>query len=106
MNLNKEEFKVMAMLYAANIDGNIQSDELEVMFEKTDKETYKKVNKLFSKMNDMQVIDCIKENKEQYLSTEADKKQFMDDLKTIIEADDKVTTMESHLCKALEKLLA
>ena len=106
MNLNKEEFKVMAMLYAANIDGNIQSDELEVMLEKTDKDTYKRVSKMFGKMNDMQVIDCIKENKNQYLATEADKKQFMDDLKTIIEADEKVTTMENHVCKALEKLLA
>ena len=106
MNLNKEEFKVMAMLYAANIDGNIQSDEIEVMCDKTDPDTYKKVSKLFGKMNDMQVIECIKEHKNQFLSSETDKQQFIDDLKAIIEADEKVTAMESHLCKALEKLLA
>ena len=39
MTLNKEEFKVMVMLYAANIDGNIQSDEVRVMLEKTGFET-------------------------------------------------------------------
>ena len=106
MNLSKEEFKVMAMLYAANIDGNIQSDELEVMLGKTDPDTYKKVNKLFGKMNDMQILECIEENKHLHLASEADKQQFMEDLRAIIEADEKVTVMENQICKALERLLA
>lgn len=106
MNLSKEEFKVMAMLYAANIDGNIQSDELEVMLGKTDPDTYKKVSKLFGKMNDMQILECIEENKHLHLALEADKQQFMEDLRAIIEADEKVTVMENQICKALERLLA
>lgn len=105
MTLNKEEFKVMAMLCAANIDGNIQGDEIMAMLEKTDKTTYQKVLKLFKKMNDAQVLDCIKENKAQFIATEADKQQLMADLRTIIEADDKVTLVEGHLCKALERIL-
>ena len=40
MKLNKEEFKVMAMLYAANIDGNIQSEEVKIMLEKTRSEEH------------------------------------------------------------------
>ena len=31
MELNKEEFKTLVMLYAANIDGHIQPEEVEVM---------------------------------------------------------------------------
>ena len=34
MMLNKDEFKTLVLLYAANIDGNIQSEEVKVMFEK------------------------------------------------------------------------
>ena len=43
MTLNKEEFKTLVVLYAANIDGNIQSEEVKVMLEKTDFETVEKV---------------------------------------------------------------
>ena len=39
MTLNKEEFKTLVMLYAANIDGNVKSEEVKVMLEKTDFET-------------------------------------------------------------------
>lgn len=30
MELNKEEFKTLVMLYAAGIDGNVHPDEVEV----------------------------------------------------------------------------
>ena len=43
MTLNKDEFKVMVMLYAANIDGNIQSEEEKVMLEKTSFDTVEKM---------------------------------------------------------------
>jgi len=105
MKLNKEEFKVMAMLYAANIDGNIQSEEVKIMLEKTDFDTVEKVEKLFDKMSDTEIIDCIRENKAQYAATEADKRGLMDDLRAIIEADEKVSPMEELICKALGRIL-
>lgn len=105
MTLNKEEFKVMAMLYTANIDGNIHVEEIKAMLEKTDKKTYQKVLKEFNKMNDAQVFDCIKENKALYANNDADKQQLMADLRTIIEADEKVTLIEGLVCKALERML-
>lgn len=51
------------MLYAANIDGNIHPEEVEVMLEKANESTFKKVNKQFKKMGDVEVLDCIRENK-------------------------------------------
>lgn len=105
MTLSKEEFKVMVMLYAANIDGNIQSEEIDVMLEKTDSETYKKVSKLFKKMNDTEVIACIRENKAQYAATETDRMDLMADLCAIIEADENCTVMEEQMVKAMRRLL-
>ena len=105
MRLSKQEFKVLVMLYAANIDGNIQSDEVKVMLEKTDFETVEKVEKLFGKMSDMEVLDCIRENKAQYAATEADRLELLHDLCAIIEADEKCTAMEEAMVRVMRRLL-
>ena len=105
MTLNKEEFKVMVMLYAANIDGNIQSDEVRVMLEKTGFETVEKMESLFDKMNDAEVLACIRENKPLYVATEGDRIEILADLCAIIEADEKCTMMEEQMVRTMMRLL-
>ena len=105
MKLNKQEFKVLVMLYAANIDGNIQSEEVKVMLEKTDFDTVEKAEKMFAKMNDFQVLECIRENKAEYAATEADRDELLHDLCAIIEADEKCTTMEEQLVKTVRRIV-
>lgn len=105
MTLNKDEFKVMVMLYAANIDGNIKSEEVKVMLQKSDFDTVEKVEKLFEKMSDKEVLDCIRENKAQYAATEADRLDLIHDLCAIIEADEKCTVMEEHMVRELRRVL-
>ena len=105
MTLNKEEFKTLVMLYAANIDGNIQSEEVKIMLEKSGFDTVEKMEKLFGKMNDAEVIDCIRENKAQYAASEADRLDLIHDLCAIIEADEKTTVMEEQMVRALRRLL-
>ena len=105
MTLNKDEFKVMVMLYAANIDGNIQSEEVKVMLNKTGFDTVEKVEKLFAKMSDMEVLSCIRENKAQYAATEADRLDLIHDLCAIIEADENVSAMEEQMVRGLRRLL-
>ena len=39
MTLSKEEFKVMAMLYVANIDGNIHMEEVKQLIMRSDQKT-------------------------------------------------------------------
>jgi uncharacterized tellurite resistance protein B-like protein len=105
MELNKEEFKALVMLYAANIDGNIQSEEVKVMLEKTGFDTMEKVQKLFNKMSDMEVLNCIRENKALFAATETDRLDLIHDCCAIIEADEKCTVMEEHLMRALRGIL-
>ena len=104
MTLNKEEFKVMAMLCAANIDGNIKSEEVKIMLQKTDFDTVERVEKLFAKMSDMEVLDCIRENMAQYAATETERMAILDDLRTIIEADEKCTAIEEQIVSAFNRL--
>lgn len=105
MELNKEEFKTLVMLYAANIDGNIQPEEVKVMLEKSGFDTVEKTQKLFAKMNDMEVLNCIRENKVHFAATEADRLDLIHDLCAIIEADEKCTAMEEHLVRTMRRVL-
>ena len=105
MILNKDEFKVLVMLYAANIDGNIQSEEVKVMLEKTGFDTVEKVEKLFAKMSDAEVLDCIRENKALYAATEADRMDIIANVCAVIEADEVCSVMEEQLVKTLRRLL-
>lgn len=105
MTLSKDEFKVMVMLYAANIDGNVQSEEVKVMLKKTDFETVDKVESMFDKMNDAEVIECIRENKPLYVTTESDRLEILADLCAIIEADENCTVMEEYMVRSLRRIL-
>ena len=105
MTLNKEEFKTLVMLYAANIDGNIKSEEVKVMLEKTGFDTVEKVEKLFDKMSDLEVLECIRENKAQYAATEDDRLDLIHDLCAIIEADEKCTVMEEQMVRAMRRVM-
>ena len=105
MTLSKQEFKVLAMLYAANIDGNIKSEEVKIMLQKTDFETVEKVEKLFDKMRDLEVIECIRENKALYASSEAERLDLIADLCAIIEADEKCTVMEEQMVRVIRRML-
>ncbi len=103
--LSKKEFQVLAMLYAANCDGNIGADEVGVMLEKTDSATYQKIYKMFMKMNDIEVLSCIKTHKDKYAATPEDRKALMDEIMAFINADDKVVGFEHYLPQMLEKIL-
>ena len=105
MTLNKEEFKTLVMLYAANIDGNIQSEEVKVMLEKSGFDTVDKMENLFAKMSDAEVLDCIRENKAAFAATEEDRLDLIHDCCAIIEADDDCTMMEEMMVRAMRRLL-
>ena len=105
MTLNKDEFKVMVMLYAANIDGNIQSDEVKVMLKKTDFDIVENVEKLFAKMSDMEVLECIRENKALYAATETDRMDLIANVCAVIEADEVCSVIEEQMVRAMRRVL-
>ena len=105
MTLNKEEFKTLLMLYAANVDGNIQSEEVKVMLERSGFEAVEKTEKLFAKMSDAEAIAVIRENKPLHVATEGDRIDLMADLCAIIEADEKCTVMEEQMVRTMRRLL-
>jgi len=105
MTLNKEEFKTLVMLYAANIDGNIKSEEVKVMLERSGFEAVEKTEKLFAKMSDAEALAVIRENKPLHVATEGDRIDLMADLCAIIEADEKCTVMEEQMVRTMRRVL-
>ena len=105
MTLNKEEFKTLVMLYAANIDGNIKSEEVKVMLERSGFEAVEKTEKLFAKMSDAEALAVIRENKPLHVATEGDRIDLMADLCAIIEADEKCSVMEEQVVRAMRRVL-
>lgn len=103
--LTKEEFRVLVMLYAANIDGNIHKDEVETMLNKTDAAVFKKMKNQFKKMSDIEVLASINENKEKFASSQEDKQQIIDDIREVIKADERCSSIENHLLRVISSLL-
>lgn len=104
-SLTKDEFKVMLMLYASSIDGIMQEEELEVMLEKSSAETFDHVRKLFRRMSDTEVLECITQNKVKYLATEEERLRLMNDIRSVVIADERHTSMEHFFVKAIKKIL-
>ena len=106
MKLTNEEFKVMLMLYVANADGNIESEEVRVMLEKTDFDTVARVEELFANMDDAQALNCIDENRAVYAATEDDRSSLIKDMVEVIEADMNCSAVEDQMVRMLRMILA
>lgn len=105
MTLTREEFNVLLMLYAASIDGNVRKDEVEEILNRTNPDIFKKVQKAFVKMSDMEILELIDEYKKQYITSEAEKTQVLDQLRDIMKVDDSVSPIENYLIQALGRVL-
>ena len=105
MNVTREEFKTMLLLYASGIDAQVHDDELEVILQHVDGDIYQRVKKMYGKMSDVEVLDCIKTHCALYAATEADRQGIFDALHAVIAADGEHSAMENHLMRTLRKLL-
>lgn len=101
----QEEFMIMLMLYAANIDGKIKPDELKVVLEKFDALKVVEVRQKFNKMNDEEVLNYIVNQKDSILDSQEKKSAMMMELCRIIESDGKKLPIEELLLCEMERLL-
>lgn len=101
----QEEFMIILMLYAANIDGKIKPDELKVVLEKFDALKVVEVRQKFNKMNDDEVLNFIVNQKDSILDSQEKKSAMMMELRRIIESDGKKLPIEELLLCEMERLL-
>ena len=72
MALNKDEFMTLGMLYATTIDGKVKFEDVKVMLMKCGFEMVDTIEKMFAKMSDVEVHDCMFEDKALYTSFKTD----------------------------------
>lgn len=102
----KEEFLILSMLYVANVDGKIQPDEVRAILEHFEPASVAEVRRKFNKMNDAELLRCIEENKAEYVPTDEDKAHLMEDLRGIVEADDRHLAIEEYVLHAMETMFS
>lgn len=103
--LKKDEFMILVLLYAANIDGVVHSEEINLVMQKFGAENVSKVQKMYDKMSDNDILDSIAVNKELYASTRDSKEGLVAELNGIIQSDGTTSVMESQLIRTINKLL-
>ena len=103
--MTKQEFQVLAMLYAALIDGNIHENEVEEILQKTDPSTLRKMKKNFREMSDADILSLIQDSKKTFIADEKAKQDFLDDIHSVLIADGRFLSIESYLLKTLEKII-
>jgi uncharacterized tellurite resistance protein B-like protein len=103
--MNKKQFEVLLLLYVANIDGQLHADEIQLIMEKYGHETFVQTKKMFDKMGDSEILECLRDNKKQFVSTETERRQLLAELKKMICTDERLMTMEERLYKTIEKIL-
>lgn len=103
--MTKEEFKMLVMLYAANIDGKIDENEVDAILSKADVTVFEKMKKQFKKLSDIDVLACINDNKEKYASSQEDKQQLLNDIREVIMADKCYSSIESQLLRVVKNIL-
>ena len=103
--LTKDEFKVLLMLYASNIDCVMQDEEVELMIEKSDPIVFAKMHKLYRQMGDVEVLSCINLNKGKYLATEEATVNLMNDIRAVVFADGRSTPVEQYFVTVIKKIL-
>lgn len=105
MDAMQEELMIMLMLYVANIDGKIKPDEVKVMLERFDAKKVAEIRQKFNKMNDVEVLQYIENHVGSVLNTDDKKAAMLDQLRKIIEADEKNLPIEEFVLREVETLL-
>lgn len=103
--LKKDEFLILVLLYAANIDGVVHSEEINLIMQKFGANEVSKVQKMYAKMSDNDILDNIAAHKNLYASTLDGKKSLVAELNSIIQSDGTTSVMESQLIRTINKLL-
>ena len=105
IELTKQEFFGLMMLYAANIDGDEKQEELDVILGSIGDEAYQKSRSVFDSLNDIELINYFRDHKARYFKSDMDEKIFFSEIQTVISADHHIDMMEKMLLVAFKKIL-
>lgn len=105
MKLNtKQEFELYALMYVASLDMKTSKEELKLMNTKGSEELIQHVAELFENDNDVQRVETIVQAAAEFLKTDEQRAEFLNDLEKMAEAD-ATASIETANLSILGKIL-
>ncbi len=101
----KEEFICFLLIYISNVDIEFTEGEKNKILEYTSAETYQKMNDIYNRLNDYQVINKILEHKELYCNTSTDRQEVFDIISEQLKVDGVNHPFEEEIFLMLKKIM-
>ncbi|MCB0594365.1 MAG: hypothetical protein H6557_06285 [Lewinellaceae bacterium] len=104
-NWTYEEFSTFAMLYAASVNADVEPDDLHLIRQRVDENTFDKMKSVFDQCSDIKCIDILRAYHDRYMADEASRQRLLNDVKILFEADDRYTNFERELVRMFRMVL-
>ena len=101
----REDFLGFLVLHIGSADLNLSTEELLFIDKLLSKERFQKIQWIWSKCNDFQCITIIRAMQKKFFPGEEGKTELIDAMKKIALSDQKFSTNEEIMIRALRKLL-
>lgn len=104
-NWTYDEFSTFAMLYAASVNADVEPEDEELIRQRVDEATFRKIKAAFSQCSDIKCIEILRAYHDKYMSDEASRRRLLDDVRKLFEADEKYTNFERELVRMFKLVL-
>jgi len=104
-NWTYTEFHAFVMLYAANADGRITSEEENLIVPTLPPDTYARIKSVFLSLDDAQALDAILAYRDQYCRSQSDKDKILTDMLAIYQANAAYDQIERGVHQLFKRML-
>lgn len=105
MSWTKESFLSLLLIYASNVDMDINEAEHDWISNKLGEDAYQKAREYFTEHSEYQVLQQIIKLKDQFLQEENSLETCKEYLNGLFASDGEYTTFEHEVYNLLEKIL-
>lgn len=105
LNLNKQQFLALLLLYAANVDVGKTEEEKAIIINEMGEQAYDTVLNIYNQHNDTEIINVLIELKEKYYPQKEGKAELLHEVKALFSSDHHFSNYEHGVLTALKHLL-
>lgn len=100
-----EDYKALVLIYAANVDAEVQEEEEEVIVAEVGGERATRMKKAVAKLSDYEMLQVLEEERNRFYPGEEGKKILLAEVKELFKADGVYSQVEQVIARNLERLL-
>lgn len=104
-NWTKEEFKAFLMLHLAMADLKVSNDELFMILNQVDENSFRRIEMVHAKLSDSECIRLIQTQKEKHFPGSEGKDFLIAEITNLALSDDKFSIYEQNMIRSLKRLI-